>query len=551
MQTALQVGFVCALIALYAIALLPFIAKQFGKRNPLPWWLCVFLAMFPCGNISAGQVTVYNGSGNNYQSFARYVNGAYQNSPTEWNYLSAGARGTITEADGNLIQARNTGLGAVYAYPQAGVTVTANGNHLFVFFGTNSCVTFTNTITFQNNSPLRKFMIPYNNGTPAESRAFWIEPGATKIIAVDIVACTNGYFSNWTFEDYTSQIVQTPSTNGGYGFTTFNITNTWVNTGSGMSNASFPTSTVALTNATALWSNQTNSFINFTGTGTGAARDDTLKAGFNVLAGQLRSIGNQMDTLTAATLQGSGGSGGSGTNDINVSVTVTNVGGSNYPAYYSDAWQGFTNMNTITNAATASATALRNGLEEATNGFGITSGTPVAPTYTINFMGNDVDFNPFTRWPVIGEVSKWAWGTCAIIVFMCWLGKTIQRDVVAEFSKMQTGGVPNMSMEGTILGVGGGGNFLGMAIAAIVPVIFVSMMVAGVLALVSWGLGHVTSYFSSMDGSSLPGTFWYIADQLIPVALVVSLGIARVVGNFVVAAGIAAASSVVRFLPGK
>lgn len=68
--------------------------------------------------------------------------------------------------------------------------------------------------------------------------------------------------------------------------------------------------------------------IDFSGTGTGAARDDTLKAGFNAVIVSQQGIKDAIDLNTLALLNGSGSNWiGGGSNEI--SLSITNIGDTN------------------------------------------------------------------------------------------------------------------------------------------------------------------------------------------------------------------------------
>jgi len=282
-----------------------------------------------------------------------------------------------------------------------------------------------------------------------------------------------------------------------------------------------------------------------------AARDATLKAGFNKLSSQNDSIINGL-LLVNQTInnQSNGGS--------SVTVNITNINSlqSNMPAFYSDDYWSLTNHSSSTNgggAAMSSASGTVGGLTN--NGSILTPGTGEPHSWVIEFMGQSVDFNPFTRWPAIATTSRWAWGLAAIIAFLIWSSAFIKTEVVSQMATMQTGGVPNMQMEGEVMilgtGLAGGGNFLGMAVAIGVRVVITALFAAAMV----YGAGLVNSeiegYLSSYVASTVPGTFWYIANLLIPVSLIFGLTAARV--TIPLAAGSAQAITIgaLRWLPGK
>lgn len=195
----------------------------------------------------------------------------------------------------------------------------------------------------------------------------------------------------------------------------------------------------------------------------------------------------------------------------------------------------------------------RSALQNSTNGLSLVagSGSSWSPDWTIDYNGYEIDFNPFSRWPELGTMSRWAWGFYALFVFVTWAGKQIWQ-VVGAYGSMETGGVPNMEVQGSFLGIGGGGNFIGMALAIGVPIVIVGIITTGVVAassaIVSYFSSHVGTYFS---GASVPASFWYIAEQLLPVGLIFGLGTARMVLPWVLNAIVGASMAVVRLLPGK
>jgi len=308
-----------------------------------------------------------------------------------------------------------------------------------------------------------------------------------------------------------------------------------------------------LTNNTAI--NLTNAYpILWNNPDTTAARDATLKAGFNKIAQQNQSIINGT-ALIAQTLQNGGLSNNTSVNvTVTNNITITNNFPTNalYEAYYNGGYTALTNLGGLTNDANTHFGTTADNINGVTNGFLLANGGSTTPTYSFTFMNQTVDFNPFTRWPSIGIVSKWAWGLSAIVAFMMWAGRTIHKDVVGQFAGMEMGGVPNMSMEGTILGVGGGGNFLGMIIALLIPAIFVALFVAVCVGGATMMTSAVSGYFSSYVGNAgVPGTFWYIANELVPVALIFGLTVARATIPFVLGSVVGAGVAVARFLPGK
>lgn len=296
----------------------------------------------------------------------------------------------------------------------------------------------------------------------------------------------------------------------------------------------------------------TNGFpINWNSTDTTAARDATLRAGFNKIAQQLQSVING-EIMINQTLQSQ--------SNVTVNVNVTNTGSAStnglMSAFYSDDWMSLSNVSNATNGGITAMTSGSGAVADLTNNASLlTPGTETSHSWIIRFMGEDVDFNPFTRWPAIATTSRWAWGFTALVAFMIWASAFMKTEVVSQMATMQTGGVPNMEMHGQvqILGTGlaGGGNFLGMFVAIAVRVV-ITVLIAAALIFASGKINDfVTGYLAEYSTSSVPGTFWYLANLLIPVALVMGLMGARVTIPLTTGAAQALTIGAMRWLPGK
>jgi len=272
------------------------------------------------------------------------------------------------------------------------------------------------------------------------------------------------------------------------------------------------------------WSNYaTSGTINFTGTATTAARDDTLKAGFNALLDSQNAIRNQIGL--AALYQGTNGS-GSGSD---ISITVTNLGWTNGLTKEQLAENTRENQSALSNrlgglAGTVSANTSGNAnYMEFTSGLaaGTLLGNAGLPgAYTVPVDGGasgpsafNVNLGSLAVMSVDPSIYPFTGGLRTVLKWCILLGlfAMIQKEFFQAITEMMN--TPQASTAGeAVLGTNlNAGSALVMA-AVIVGIIFavVAVTVGGVIGTVAamTGLTGPGTVFESFGwGANFVGTF--------------------------------------------
>jgi len=239
------------------------------------------------------------------------------------------------------------------------------------------------------------------------------------------------------------------------------------------------------------------------------------------------------------------------TNPITVNVTITNsASGTN--ADRDAAYAALSDLTALTNSGTAAFATAKGAIEGVFSGLVLPTGADSgAPDMVITIAGQAVDFNPFTRWPSVGLVSRWSFAFVAVVAFLKFSGRTLIDDVIKPLSEMETGGVPDLNAEGSLAGFGGGGNLAGALIAIAVPFVICVLFTGVILVICGAISAAVSSYFSDIVGDGIPGVFWYFANQFVPIALVFGLLLSTIALPVLTSAMIGVTSFILRFLPGK
>jgi len=185
--------------------------------------------------------------------------------------------------------------------------------------------------TCQGSNTNQTYVACLQNQQGQSQRAWWKLNGflmKQSYLAPGTSDCYTFHFNpntdaiTWGMETTTIQFVPTDTGDGGVHLDYLALTNTTqtsggsgtnFSNGGANTNANLPANTVG---SSVNWSNAANSGgINFTGTATTAAKDDTLRAGFNVLHSDLQDLHNDMNLGFLALQQSN-----------NVNIVVTNTG---------------------------------------------------------------------------------------------------------------------------------------------------------------------------------------------------------------------------------
>lgn len=169
-----------------------------------------------------------------------------------------------------------------------------------------------------------------------------------------------------------------------------------------------------------------------------------------------------------------------------------------------------------------------------------------------NPEGVTVNFDPEARFPGLMGIIKKGFTWLILFLFCNWCARELY-ELTKQAFMWETGGVPDMSVEGSFLGVGGGFN-TGILIVAMVALAFILLMVT----VATWFTDFMLPYFLQLgeaagliDFTGGNAMALYLLNSCFPVSLVLSLGAARLGlwlgGAQVVFLGASAA----RFLLGK
>jgi len=303
-----------------------------------------------------------------------------------------------------------------------------------------------------------------------------------------------------------------------------------------------------------VWRDYTN-IIDFSGTSSTAAKDDTLKAGFGRVSDQLREIKESIDLGTAATLQGSGISSGSITGDMSGVISAVNsfhVDNTNLlTGIYNSLNQTNFGMGTsATNGGDAMSLAegltdsISDSADSALSGLGtapaILSGGSAAGL-SMEFMGRTLNFDPAEIYPGAGDFMR----AGLMLVVALWLGRylvDLYLKTATVYATSQTGGVPAIGPWGAI----------GLPLAIVVAAAIVALWVAVFALLFSNGLDYIGTIGATAGGVILgDGGALYLLNHFFPIAFILSACWTRLIAPFAVTKLIIITASAQRFLLGK
>jgi len=519
------------------------------------------LLIFP-KTTNAGYVLVFNGGNTTAQFFVERTGAAPGSGvPTSWSLIPPG-NWCVTPywigdtADGNFYQVGRTG--PEYCHPLAPQAHPLTGNLYFYFYGTNECISVTKQLTARNDTATEQYVVPYLNGEPYpdESYNMYLEPGQSWTRTYSINVCTNGSVDEWEFR-VAKNHVEVIENDGGFTFT--NITEQEVigtlGGTNGLNNNDFTTNavTATYTNAGVVnWSNQTNGFINFSGSGsTNNARDETLRAGFNTLANQLQGIGEKIDKNSAIHLE-SGTSSGGDTGGLEDAINDFHRNNTNLLSQINAKMSGtnFMGAGSGTNLASAQAAASEQMSGVDGTAAGVLSDLGSAPSLlgggspdvlTFEFFGETLNLDPDVRFPGAATFFK----SGMMLLVSLWLGRylvDLYLKTAAIYTASQTGGVPAVGPWGSV----------GLAIAVVVSVAVVGLWVLVFTAIFTYGLDYLSTVNDTVSGFSTSNAgALYLINLFFPIAFIISAAWTRMVAPFSVAKIVVMTASAQRFLLGK
>lgn len=526
------------------------VGKYFGRWLSGMFALVLMLATMPAFGIN---YTIWNLT-TSTRTFNEYRNGVNQGAFTGGiNVLPGEARNVTSTATAGTVVTCVDGNAIYPVYPTAGFVSPAEGT--FICFGTNQCSSISKILSATKTTTGRGIAVLKRDGVYNDSMSVYgidtpITNGNTASWTVSITVCTNSTVSpNWeiSFREYYANV--TTSSNGVVTVTQTNRDTAVASTGSSLTNNTGSSPSGSYTNTPILWSGQTNSLINFAGTSATAAKDDTLKAGFNVLGQKLNEI-IQNQTLNSA----SGGTGSGGNNDDVVSAIGnfhddnTNILGNILGIL------GRTNLaygtGSGTNATTAAGEA--SGIISSIQGSndGLVSDLGSAPSilgggsssvFTMSFFGYTLNLDPEVRFPGAAGFFK----TGFQFLVWVWLAKYLiglYLETAKTYATAQTGGLPAIGPWGS-----GGLIIVAIVAAAIVTAwvaVFALVFSAGLDAIV--GMAGFGSGFATTNNGAL-----YLINLFFPVAFIMSCAWTRIIAPLVVTKAIIATASMQRFLLGK
>jgi len=405
------------------------------------------------------------------------------------------------------------------------------------------------TLIIKNVDPVPRWFLVYTNGNPWQTD--YINPGATKTFQYCVtngtMIVTADRFALGGSDASDGHYTGTQSTNG-------------VPSATGQNVGGDPSSGIQYGGST------TN--INW---GT-----NTPDVGDSALYDLIQKIGQQAhsDAQTIAASAGSNGASASVnvslTNNLTVQVTnTTDLSGvtNNLSALLDAATNngpGGSYSNAIMGKLSGGATnwsvaeGVVNGI---LNGIGIGSdvttlagkyeapdvGDSGAPDMSLTFCGQILNLDPAIMFP--GAVLVCYWGLTLIAYLQ--FGRSVAKlfsETVRGFQTQQLGGVPDMEVMAATFG----GNVAGVAVALIVPIVFVGgfalMMhvVFGILINSIIGALHFSDFKNGLGSVG-----FYLLSTFFPLQTVLSLACTRITMQFTIGNLVIIASGVSRFLFGK
>lgn len=180
-----------------------------------------------------------------------------------------------------------------------------------------------------------------------------------------------------------------------------------------------------------------------------------------------------------------------------------------------------------------------------------TVGNGAAGDWTMSFCGKIIDLDPLHQFPQAASVSWYGWAAVCVILFGRHMVKLFWQ-AIRMFGSQQLGGVPNMEVYGSVLGNGVGGNAVGVALAVLVPVVFLLgwAVVLGAGFVLMYNSMPIENYWSDFAGG-MGGKALYLLTSFFPLQLALTLGFTALVLNFTVGGLMSIAAGASRILFGK
>lgn len=512
--------------------------------------LILFSALFFC---TAGTLRVYNGS-NGSKLFTATRTG---DAPATLALGSANSGMWTTgynmgTASGANYYRVSDNTFTTYAIPDSPQLHVGDQSMSFFYMGTNECVFFDKTINITNFSPNPRRAVMVINGVRGSGQT--IAPGAWfPFTFEDMGVCTNGNFDSFSVQ-WLDTLPQVDIADGNLSFTLTNR-GTTIFTNGGLT--ALYTNTEGYGDGSPItgrnpvpWQNQTNSVINFSGTSTTAAKDDTLKAGFNGLMSKLDALGDKIDLNTGATLQGSGGTNEDGvasainrfhTDNTNLLGQINGILGRG--TNYTGAGSGTNGTDAMSQAmgimGTVDGTA-QGVLDDLGEAPSILSGGSSAGL-TFTFAGQEMNLDPEVRFP--GAATFFKSGIMLLVTL--WLGRylvDLYLRTAQVYASSQTGGVPAVGPWGSV----------GLGISLLVAIAVVTLWAVVFTGLFTYGLNHLSTVSDTVAGfTTSNATALYLINLFFPISFLLTAAWTRLVAPFAVTKIIILTASAQRFLLGK
>jgi len=506
------------------------------------------------------RVYIYNATGGNIAGLRLYENGVDQG--TVWGTLLSGAWGVSTAWATPGSSIAGVSSGSVVTVPTNQIT-GANGGYLYYFGSGTNCATFSRSYTVTNTSSVALWARLYRSGNLYEG-ARVASGGHYQFEVPDVTICPNGQIEDIEirWENVTTEVEG--DTEIGITFNSKTNTSSAWDGGVGGGVGAFDTNNTSgpVVFDPVLSRNLTNGPIDFTGQSTTAARDETLKAGFNALLENVQEVKkaidlNTLQTKFSGTNSSSGGSGGTNivslddsgiTNALAVfrqanTNLLTEISGK--LGYTNDVGASATNQTSAEASANALVGSINTSAQDAIDGLG--SGPPTvldggdATALTFEFCGYELNLDPEVRFPGIGTFFK----NALIAVIALSLGRflvNLYRETAAVYASSQTGGVPAVGPWGSV----------GVGIAALVPVIIVTMWVVVFALVFSYMLSPLLDLSGKVGSLSMGNaTALYLINYFLPVSFALSAAWTRIVAPLAVTKLVIVSASAQRFLFGK
>lgn len=494
-----------------------------------------------------------------------------------WNYVvvaQSGIVGKFSDVGGAFTTVAPGGLNNIQTWSMTGaqsVTVAlwvTDGTDItpryqgqYTTVGTNNTVFSYMPRTCSTNTQAKTFAATLNNTASMTQRATWKKDGV--VVFSIYLSPGQSYTYTYTWNSppdpslswgMTALATTILNNDGNFDIKTVGQTNDYTfNLGTGGTNQGNTGSNTFDSQTNTFWpvygdmpnwnaTSLTNpGAINWNNPDSTAARDATLKAGFNKIASQLDSVINGEAMIKEAIENAPNSAGETGvvaavesfhrdmTNRWDTNLTVS-ASSTNASSAQTKAAEFIAETET---AATGIETAIGSAPEI------LTGGSPAG--LTIEFAGQTLNLDPAVRFPGSGELVK---GLIMLVVSLS-LGKYLSElyfKTVATYATSETGGVPALGPWGAV----------GAVLAVIVAGAIIVLWIVVFTKIFGYITEHVSALVSSTGGVTLGNAgALYLLNYFFPLSFMLSAAWTRIIAPFGMAKVIMVTSSAQRFLMGK